>query len=401
MLLLCATGREARGQSPKLTAVTINGEIIDGTWAGCTEESVRISSGDGLQTIAIDELDSVSFVSPERMASGDVDVLLADGGSFRGIILEDAPPGVLQTVPGSLATTWPIGLGVSFSALRGIRLTSAELFPEAEELFAAALAERRPGEDALVTREREDPRVLHGTLQSVSPRHGVFRFAGEDRTFRLDKIYGIVFAAGATVPPRQQVEVQLTDGSTFSGALSVSGDTVTLDASFGSAVSVPVMYIQRLRVFSSRVVYLSDLEPQSQQTEGRLHAPWPVRIDRNVAGGTLSLGGIAYERGLGVHSRTELQYDLGGQFERFTATVGIDDAMRPGGSVLFEVRGDGRVLYSSGTITGAEPPQQIRVDVAGVNELTLLTDYGDGLDLGDQADWAQARLIRPQEADRP
>ncbi|MCH8146858.1 MAG: NPCBM/NEW2 domain-containing protein, partial [Planctomycetes bacterium] len=82
-------------------------------------------------------------------------------------------------------------------------------------------------------------------------------------------------------------------------------------------------------------------------------------------------------------------------YERFAATIGIDDFVRPGGSVVFRVIGDGRVLFESGEITGRDAPRAIRVDMVGVKLLTLLVDLGEGLDLSDHADWAGARLIRP------
>ncbi len=70
--------------------------------------------------------------------------------------------------------------------------------------------------------------------------------------------------------------------------------------------------------------------------------------------------------------------------------------MRPRGSVVFRVRGDGRLLFESGETTGSDPPREIAVDVAGVRRLTLECDESGDLDLGDHADWAAARLIRSE-----
>jgi len=149
---------------------------------------------------------------------------------------------------------------------------------------------------------------------------------------------------------------------------------------------------------SDRVEFLSDIKPSAQRIEGVLHDPWPVRYDRNVLENPLSIGGRSFERGLGLHSRTQLSYAIGGEFERFAATVGIDDAVRPLGSVVMQVIGDGKTLFDSGALSGVDPPRDILVDVSGVKTLTLLVDYGEGLDASDHADWADARLLRPRKS---
>lgn len=55
------------------------------------------------------------------------------------------------------------------------------------------------------------------------------------------------------------------------------------------------------------------------------------------------------------------------------------------GSVAFEIRGDGRELWSSGLIRQVEPGRDFAIDIIGVRELRLITtDGGDGT----AQDWA-------------
>ncbi|MCH8271513.1 MAG: NPCBM/NEW2 domain-containing protein, partial [Planctomycetes bacterium] len=82
------------------------------------------------------------------------------------------------------------------------------------------------------------------------------------------------------------------------------------------------------------------------------------------------------------------------------ATLGINDSVRPRGSVVFGILGDGAVLHETTVLTGTSEPQLCRVDVTGVTLLTLVTDYGDALDLADHADWGGARLLRPADFKR-
>jgi hypothetical protein len=119
-----------------------------------------------------------------------------------------------------------------------------------------------------------------------------------------------------------------------------------------------------------------------------------VRKDRSASAKSLSIAGRVFDKGLGVHSRTELSYQIAGDYESFVATIGIDDAVRPRGSVVFRVSGDGRELFDSGEVRGSDPPRDIQVDVKDVKSLTLAVDYGEALDVSDHANWGGARLLK-------
>jgi hypothetical protein len=115
-------------------------------------------------------------------------------------------------------------------------------------------------------------------------------------------------------------------------------------------------------------------------------------------GKQLTIGGVRYTRGLGVHAYSDVRYSLGGSFSRFQADIGVDDAVGKGGSVVFEVFGDGVQLFHSGQLRGSDSRRSIDINVAGINELRLVVaDAGNGIKK-DHADWANARLIPRQMA---
>lgn len=159
----------------------------------------------------------------------------------------------------------------------------------------------------------------------------------------------------------------------------------------------PPLTVERtVRVFVARegTVYVSSL-PFAAETNG-----WgPVERDLSngenapADGGPLRLGDTTYDKGLGVHARSEVTVDLNGAYDRFAAHAGIDEEKPDKGSVLFEVLGDGQVLARSGVLGPTDEPYAFDVDVSGVRQLTLrVTDGGDGID-SDHADWADARLL--------
>ncbi|MCO6456585.1 MAG: NPCBM/NEW2 domain-containing protein [Pirellulaceae bacterium] len=142
-------------------------------------------------------------------------------------------------------------------------------------------------------------------------------------------------------------------------------------------------------------VYISDLPFAEPPANG-----WgPVERDRSngdLAGGDgrpLTLGGVTYAKGLGVHAASEIQLALGGNYQRFLADVGVDDEVGAAGSVRFQVWADGQLRLESRLLRGSDAAERLAVDVLDVERLTLrVTDGGD--DPGfDHADWADARLI--------
>ncbi|MBK8269018.1 MAG: NPCBM/NEW2 domain-containing protein [Planctomycetes bacterium] len=99
-----------------------------------------------------------------------------------------------------------------------------------------------------------------------------------------------------------------------------------------------------------------------------------------------------------MHGYSSLTYELKGEFERFSAVIGVDDSVGGSGSVVFRVLGDGKALFESRVMRGGDAPESVVVDLAGLDRLTLECDTADELDLSDHADWANAVLIRRKGA---
>jgi hypothetical protein len=118
-------------------------------------------------------------------------------------------------------------------------------------------------------------------------------------------------------------------------------------------------------------------------------------LDTSVQGQTLKIGDREFEHGLGTHANSRIVYQLGGHFSRFESWVGVDAEMaryrQP--SVVFQVFGDGKLLWESGVLRVTNVAQQVNVDLTGVRELQLsVTDAGDGISC-DHADWGNAVLF--------
>lgn len=118
-----------------------------------------------------------------------------------------------------------------------------------------------------------------------------------------------------------------------------------------------------------------------------------------IDGQPLSIGGMAFPKGLGVHAPSELRFHLDGRCSgKFLTDVGVDDEVGDKGSVVFQVFLDDKQVYDSGVKRGSDMRSNVDVDVNGAKQLRLVvTDAGDGKD-SDHADWAAARITGCSDA---
>jgi alpha-galactosidase len=117
------------------------------------------------------------------------------------------------------------------------------------------------------------------------------------------------------------------------------------------------------------------------------------RRNKSVDGKPLTIAGQQFERGLGTHASSTLELDLGRRFERFAASVGVDDEVLPNdGSIEFQLLGDGKPLWTSGLMRSGDAPKPVDVSLKGIQRLVLqVNDSGNGINY-DHADWVDAKF---------
>ncbi|MFT4849235.1 MAG: hypothetical protein ACI83B_001773 [Sediminicola sp.] len=143
--------------------------------------------------------------------------------------------------------------------------------------------------------------------------------------------------------------------------------------------------------------YLSDLTWINTPKNG-----WgPVEKDKSNGereandGNTLTINGVTYSKGLGVHANSEIVYALNGSYDTFKTDIGVDDEMNnhAQSSIQFVIYVDNVIKYQSPVMRNSDNHISVEVDVKGANELKLVVNdgkvYGIG---GDHGDWANARL---------
>lgn len=374
----------------------------------------------------------VLSLAPATSVHADTTVLLADGRRLEKVSLKPAAvkEQVVLEQAGQSPVTLPIQdlLVVDFGKVPGNVLTPSVRFVNGDTVFgrvtfpsvrqvkvaagwgsitapltwvsAIRLQEKAPLPAAVEkdTLFLSNDRV-EGGIDGVTNGKVTVKVGGTPVPVELSRVAALAFAArprAAETRPGLLLSLDLGGGERVTGRwVALTPDLLTVRLDWGADLEVPVASISRLEVKNGKLVYVSDLRPAEVKLTPYLDGGFAFRQDRASSGRPLRLGGKTYARGLGTHSRTELTYGLDGGFESFAATLGLDDAVGGSGSVVYRVFGDNRLLYESPVVRGGDAPLEIKLPLRGVLLLRLEVDFADGGDAADQANWAEARLLRP------
>lgn len=241
---------------------------------------------------------------------------------------------------------------------------------------------------------------LAGSIQSLQG-HRVHLQAGlGPLDVEVRRVAAIVFNPALLrrqSPPDRAMRawVGFNDGSRLLAArLLVDEKSVSVGTLGGVSLKTSPNQLAAFQPLGGQVVYLSDLKAAGYRHTPFLELRWPYRPDRNVRGGLLRCGGQLYLKGLGMHSKSRLAYQLAEPYRRFQAELAIDDQTGGQGSVLFRVLVDDRLRYTSPIVRGGSGPIPICVELSGAKMLELEVDFADRADQLDHANWLNARLIR-------
>ena len=195
--------------------------------------------------------------------------------------------------------------------------------------------------------------------------------------------------------------IVLADGSRLTvDALVGKGGTLGIGSVTGFTAFIPETAMISLTVLGGKATYLADLKPKQTKSEPYLGVAWPPIANRSVKGNPLRLDSKldihTYDRGLGTHAKTTLEYDLSDQYRRFEAVVGIDATTGKLGRVPVQILVDGKQQPIEGVaeLRAELGPIAIAIDVSKAKTLTLIVDFGPLGDANADVNWCDARLIR-------
>lgn len=412
-------------QTTAATITSIDREPLQGTVVGADVQKrllVKVADSETPIGVQLDGLEEITFSdrppSPESAESAPFKVTLTDGTILIGTILGTDNPDTFR-IRSTCAGTVTLGIdALSRIELRKHAKSSNDLPPDAEELkdrveeFKVYFATGGPGICDILEVTEKGARLFFP---------GITKDAASAPITEFEKIRSITRGATKSTEPTELFGIfNLEGGDVVKGVPHAWGpEKLTLRTSLGGSVEIKTKVLISATFKNGRFVYLSDLEPKNVEEHPYIRSPdfkpedhlFSWRRDTAQGGGPLTIRGRRYAKGLGVHAMSSLTFRSDRRYTRFTATIGIDDSASALGTVVFKVLVDGvardlkvtrttdgktetKNQSDSGTIRAVDGGLRIEVDIAGASEVTLIADAAGDSDVGDRANWANAKFIR-------
>ena len=303
----------------------------------------------------------------------------------------------------TLTTPWGDRLDLPMTRIVGVYMGMPD-HKESAESFAKRL-KTRGDQDTLLARAKDGEVVaITGVVESIHANKLGFQYGGKTRTLPLKGVEGMILAARPALPPPTEVRptFDLAGGIVISGRWKAIEATVwEVETPWGQTVKLPATDVRSVRVRGGGMTYLSDLEPSQVEEIPYFGRRTPYRKDVSLTGAPLRLDGQAIDKGLAVHSRTSLTYDLNHRFATFEALVGFDESGGKKGRVDCRVFADGKEIYANPDLHADASATRLSLPVAGAEQLRLVIDFGADENTGDRVIWGNARLYRQPPAPSP
>jgi hypothetical protein len=303
-------------------------------------------------------------------------------------------------------------LKLPLSAVRGLLMDPPFEPLQRDRLLAAVRS--TPGADDQLLLDNGD--TITGTLKGWRvadeakddlPATVLLAAKGRELKIAADTLVAITLNPALVRVPQARtdaLELGFRDGSVLQVAKAARSQTTTRLTLVGGvdlelATETLPSELTWVRASSERVTYVSDLVPVGFKHIPLLELSWKPQSNRNALGGRLRSGGQLWTKGLGMHSTSQVAYDLGGRYRRFQAELALDDQAGVRGSVTCRVlfqdpQGQWQRAFESPVVRGSDKLLPISVDVSGVKRMALIVDFADRGDVLDHANWLNARLIQ-------
>jgi hypothetical protein len=387
------------GVSPTFESHTLDGRIITGTLKEISNERLILKTSDGETPFEIYELlDVCQKGQNERplspALSAKVWIETVDGSTIVAKYFTTKNEKAEITLLDDDKFDTPV------KTIRSVRMQTDN---ESQiDQWRSILAKKRDS-DVLVVRGDANLDYHAGVLSDVNAETVQFQLDGELLPIKRSKVFGIVYRHPSDESLPSPI-CRLIDafGSQWQVKKLGLNGKLELVTPAGMAVHCSQDNILRIDYSAGKIAYLSDLKPDTvkwtpffatAKNTDSVEKFFQPRLDCNFDSGPLQIAGKKYDKGLAIHSRTEMVYRLPDSFRRFKAVAGIDDSVRPQGNIQLTIRGDDKVLLDA-TISGTDGPKGIDLDISGTRRLDILVDYGKNTDVGDQLDLCNARIVK-------
>lgn len=379
---------------------TLSGQKIEGQLVSVSNKEVVMLNKAGQRvTTPIDQVLVLSLAPVPRLTAADkfTDVRLTDDTLLHCAKVEIKGKEVLVRLLGGAEVKAPL------EAVRYIMNDAQDDKVQKEWEQRRYVRDRRSHDLVIVKSDEGQLNGLEGTLGAVDEEKKTIEFepkgAGKKYPLALDKAAGMVFLRGAEVKldPLVCKLYDLSGNVLMVSSVEEKPDGFTFTTAGGVKIDCSRKLVAKLDYSRGKLTFLSDedefwrrgrVKVIQSNTEDRIEKP---RINKNLDDGPLRLGGITYAQGLALHSRTELEFDLGGDYREFSAVIGMDDLVGGNGPTVIKIEADGQEIYKQ-TFNRTVKPEKIVRSVKDAKVLKITVYSEQLLDLGKHIDLADAKV---------
>jgi hypothetical protein len=152
--------------------------------------------------------------------------------------------------------------------------------------------------------------------------------------------------------------------------------------------------VAKLDYNRGKLEFLSDLDATVVEEPSEDFFDRRYGRDKNREGNALQMGGVKFAKGLFLPVLTKLEYKLGGEYNEFTAQIGVDETVPGKSHVKLKIEGDGKELFS-GEFKRADKRREIKLNIRDVQNLRISVEPIDPLNVfGHHLDLADAKISK-------
>lgn len=393
-LLACLLLFASSSYSAELRLLAGN-QVLKGELVAIDDKNIVFKSEDGLETRPLAGVLQLELQPAPALSTNYVQVELTDGS-----VLNCKPEGITFDGKQVQLTMLPaVSVRVPITALSFI-LKDAQDPKLRDDPDWKLLLKNKKSQDLLVRWFQNRLNGIDGTFADGKGPAINFVPDGRNQGIPVDlnnkTVQGCIFVnkPDVSAPPTlcklydmsQNVllvsKLELKEGGSFFQVTTVAG----------AKIEYALDQVARLDYSRGKLTYLSDLEPMVLQEPGE-DVIERYRRDQNADGNPLQVGGQRFAKGLFVPAPTVLVYKINGDYNEFTAAIGVDETVPGNSHVRLVVSGDGKELFA-GEFKRSDKRRDLKLIIKDVQELKIAVDSVELLKFGSHLNLVDAKFTK-------